>query len=65
MQALRPGARIIMTSDTDSHHHYVRFGWKLVGLEGETLVEGIDFGELGPDGRLQKIVGFFGPLPPS
>ncbi len=63
MQALRPEGKIVLTSDIDSHHHYLRFGWKLVGLEGRTLIEGIDFGELAPDGRLKKIVGFFGALP--
>jgi len=26
-------------------------------------MEGIDFGELATDGRLKKIVGFFGPPP--
>jgi len=26
------------------------------------LPEGIDFAEVGPDGKLTKIVGFFGPL---
>jgi hypothetical protein len=29
------------------------------------LVEGMDFGELGDDGRLKRIVGFFGPFPPE
>lgn len=63
MQEKRPGAQIAMTSGTDQHHQHLRFGWKLVSPAGETLVEGIDFGELAPDGRLKKIVGFFGPLP--
>jgi hypothetical protein len=27
-------------------------------------MEGFDVGELGPDGRLRRIVGFFGPFPP-
>jgi hypothetical protein len=33
--------------------------------EGErrALLEGMDFGELGDDGRLKRIVGFFGPFP--
>jgi len=26
-------------------------------------MEGIDFGELAPDGRLRRIAGFFGPPP--
>jgi hypothetical protein len=42
----------------------LRFTWKFVGKDGKTVIEGIDFGELGPDGKLQKIVGFFGPVKP-
>ena len=65
VQAGRPGSRIVMTSGLDLHHRVLRFTWKLVGPRGETVVEGIDFGELAADGRLRKIVGFFGPLPVS
>lgn len=59
-----PGARIEATSGIDQHHDKVRFTWKLVGANGAAMIEGIDFGELAPDGRLQRIVGFFG-APPS
>jgi len=41
-----------------------RFTWKFVGGDGKTVMEGIDFGVLGPDGKLQRIVGFFGPIKP-
>ena len=41
-----------------------RFAWKFVGGDGKTVMEGIDFGALGPDGKLQRIVGFFGPIKP-
>jgi hypothetical protein len=41
-----------------------RFAWKFVGGDGQTVMEGIDIGTLGPDGKLQKIVGFFGPIKP-
>lgn len=65
VQSARPGARIVMTSGLDLHHDLLRFAWKLVDLQGATVIEGIDFGELATDGRLRKIVGFFGPLPPG
>ena len=58
-----PGAEIALTSDIDQHHAMIRFSWRVVGPEGQTLREGTDFGEVGEDGRLQRIVGFFGPLP--
>jgi hypothetical protein len=63
VQATRPGSRIVMTSGVDSHHGLLRFAWKLIDPHGAMLVEGIDFGELAADGRLRRIVGFFGPLP--
>ena len=59
-----PGARIIQSSHADFHHGMFRFTWKFVGGDGKTLIEGIDFGVLGPDGKLQRIVGFFGPIKP-
>jgi len=31
----------------------------------KVYVEGIDFGELSTDGKLDRIVGFFGPLAPK
>jgi len=58
------GARIIQSSRADFHHGMFRFVWKLVGGDGKTVMEGIDFGVLGADGRLQRIVGFFGPIKP-
>jgi hypothetical protein len=57
-----PGARVVMTSGVDEHHGFVRFTWRLVSPGGEVLRDGMDFGELCPDGRLRRIVGFFGPL---
>jgi hypothetical protein len=57
-----PGARIIQSSRTDFHHGMFRFAWKFIGGDGKTVMEGMDFGALGPDGKLQRIVGFFGPI---
>lgn len=59
-----PGARLAATSGVDAHNGHVRFTWVMRGADGATVVEGIDFGELGSDGRLSRIVCSFGPLPP-
>jgi hypothetical protein len=59
-----PGARIIQLSRADFHHGMFRFAWRFVGSDGKTVMEGIDFGALGADGKLQRIVGFFGPNKP-
>ncbi len=58
-----PGVRIIPSSGVDEHHGRLRFTWRMEGADGSTIIEGIDFGELARDGRLQRIVGFFGPPP--
>jgi hypothetical protein len=54
-----PGAQIARTSDVDTHHDMVRFTWRMVLADGQTLAEGIDFGELSSEGKLHRIVGFF------
>lgn len=63
VQAGRPGSRIEMVGALDLHHSVLRFAWRLVDARGATVVEGVDFGEFAADGRLQRIVGFFGPVP--
>jgi hypothetical protein len=59
------GAKIAATSRADVHHGMLRFTWRIVKADGTTLSEGMDFGELDSDGRLRKIVGFFGPFTPA
>ena len=60
--ARRPGARVLRTSAVDEHHGLARFAWRVVQADGSLLPEGIDFAEVTADGRIQRIVGFFGPL---
>ena len=64
VQASRPGARLEFMSGIDVHHTVVRFLWRLVRADGSCGDTSIDFGEVGPDGRLVKIAGFFGAPPP-
>ncbi|MBB5051691.1 hypothetical protein HNQ36_001645 [Afipia massiliensis] len=63
IQAGRPGAQLEFMSGIDIHHNVVRFLWRLVQANGTAGDTSIDFGEIGPDGRLVKIIGFFGPAP--
>ena len=58
-----PGARINQASGVDEHDGWLRFAWTMLGPDGATIIDGFDVGELGPDGRLLRIVGFFGPFP--
>jgi hypothetical protein len=62
-QQRRPGTQVVQTSGVDHHHNKIRFNWALLDADGSTLIAGVDFGELAEDGRLRRIVGFFGPLP--
>ena len=63
VQASRPGARVEFMSGIDIHHDVVRFLWRLIRPDGTGGDISIDFGEVGPDGRLVRIIGFFGAPP--
>jgi hypothetical protein len=58
-----PGHSFRRVSGIDAHHDQVRFAWELVGPDGVVALAGLDTGELGDDGRLRRIAGFFGELP--
>ncbi len=59
------GAKVVRTSALDVHHGMARFAWHVVLADGSTLPEGIDIAEFTADAqRIQRIVGFFGPLRP-
>jgi hypothetical protein len=58
-----PGHRFLRSSGIDSHHGMARYAWQLVGPAGAVVLEGIDFAQIDPQGRLAQVTGFFGPLP--
>ena len=58
-----PGAGIEITSGVDHHNNALRFNWQMRLGDGSIMVEGVDYGTLAEDGRLQSITGFFGPVP--
>jgi hypothetical protein len=65
VRARRPGARVLRCSGVDVHHAIARFDWHVVQADGAVLREGIDIALLSPDGtRIERIIGFFGPVPP-
>jgi hypothetical protein len=60
-----PGARVTITSGVDAHHGFARFSWRITGSDGSPLADGIDVVEQrADDGRLRRVVMFFGALPP-
>jgi len=60
-----PGHRFRRASGVDAHHEYLRFAWELVAPDGTVALSGLDVGEVTEDGKLRRIVGFFGDLEPS
>lgn len=58
-----PGHRFVRTSGIDVHHRVARYSWELRDPSDAVVLEGIDIAETDDDGRLRRIVGFFGPLP--
>ena len=62
LQQQFPGHRFRRASGVDAHHDHLRFAWELVGPDGTVALKGLDVGEVGEDGRLRRITGFFGEL---
>lgn len=57
-----PAARVDITTAVDEHNGFARYGWVIVDGEGTVMLEGIDVVERAPDGRLRRVVMFFGAL---
>jgi hypothetical protein len=57
-----PGSRVVRTSAIDEHDGWLRFHWRLLDPDDVGVLDGMDVGTLAADGRLARIVGFFGPL---
>ncbi|HEX5993955.1 MAG TPA: nuclear transport factor 2 family protein [Jiangellales bacterium] len=57
-----PGRQIVRTSEVDVHHLVARFNWRLLRSDGTQGAESVDFVEFTRDGRIRRVVGFFGPL---
>jgi len=64
LQGQFPGHTFRRASGVDSHHDQFRFAWELVAPDGDVALAGLDVGETAPDGRIRRITGFFGDVPP-
>lgn len=60
-----PGHAFERSTALDAHHNFLRYGWRLLNHECVAVVEGLDVVELDVDGRLMRVVGFFGAQPPA
>ena len=62
LQAQFPGHTFTRTTVVDAHHDLIRYGWALVAPDGTTALAGLDVAVVTPDGKLQRVAGFFGEL---
>lgn len=63
VRAGRPGARLEFASAIDAHHDVLRFHWRVVRADGTTGDISLDIGEMDADGRIARMIGFFGAPP--
>jgi hypothetical protein len=63
LQSQFPGHRFERSTAIDAHHHSLRYGWKLLDGQGAPVLEGQDVVDLDVDGRILRVVGFFGAQP--
>jgi hypothetical protein len=62
-QVQMPGTRIVPSSGVDAHHDVARYAWRIVDEADTAVMEGLDVVERADDGRLSRVVMFYGPLP--
>jgi hypothetical protein len=63
VQAKFPGFVLKRISRVDHHNGVARFAWSLGPPAGPSVVEGVDFVTLAPDGRMASVVGFIDKMP--
>lgn len=61
-RAKYPTAVLHRSSGVDSHHNLHRYGWEIV-VESKVILVGFDVAETTVDGKVARVLGFFGPLP--
>ena len=60
-----PGHTFRRTTAVDAHHDVARYGWQLVAPDGTVAMAGLDVAEFAADGRIVRVLGFFGELQPA
>ena len=51
------------TSGIDLHHGHARYAFAFTGPDGTVVVDGVEVAQVGDEGRLVRVIGFFGPVP--
>jgi hypothetical protein len=63
VQGQFPGHSFRRSTGVDAHHNFARYGWQLVAADGSVTLAGTDVVEVGDDGKLLRVTGFFGEPP--
>jgi hypothetical protein len=53
------------TSGIDLHHGHARYAFAFTAPDGTVVVDGVEVAQIGAEGRLVRVIGFFGPIPAS
>ena len=61
VQGQIPGSVYSRASEVDSHHGLHRYHWA-IHQDGSLLLPGFDVTETDDEGRVSRVLGFFGPL---
>ena len=64
VHARTPGAEYLRSSGVDGHNGLYRYHWE-IRRGGELLLPGFDVTEVDAEGRVLRVLGFFGPIPES
>jgi len=60
-----PNAECVRTSGIDAHHDRARYSWSVI-IDENTRIDGVDVAAFNrKSGKIRRIDGFFGPLPPA
>lgn len=60
---LYPGHVFSRTSGIDLHHGHARYSFAFTGPDGTVVIDGVEVAQVGEDGALVRVIGFFGPVP--
>lgn len=56
-----PDSRFEAASEIDGHHDRFRYHWRRIA--GDEILDGFDVTTIDATGRIERVDGFFGPLP--
>jgi SnoaL-like domain len=63
VQGQFPGHTFRRSTGVDAHHGFARYGWEMVAADGSVTLAGTDVMQIGADGQIVRVTGFFGEPP--